>query len=721
MGDTVYNLRIAKRNIRMSNLTPEDVDLRLTAAKAELTEEDQRLWQGLEDEKISRVAGDEANKQLIDQAKQQNSGTESRLSTEVIHRSEGDISNLNSLNAVAQALSDYRIKTDLEINNEIIARKALGVELNTRIDSFVATWDHQKYLIYQAIQDVQDDLDGKYSAMDVRIKKYENMLQNITTDSIQITMDNGEINMGAWTILSQAREWDLQIIAKMRDYQLATTEGINQALEDLQNKLPVEQDIIDKSIQALSSSTTILKLDARITKTEQGSFDLNAKLDESIANNASALIDVTAVMRNQLDIESDERKASILEESMDRVVALQRESAIRQEQNRLLEDGLTLEINERIGGDEKAYTLIENLKVSSDTNYANIREELEVQSSSIESNSSKLTELTSQVQSAVDDAGNALNNSTTALNSVETLATEVGVIANDVTTLTGRVQSAESGVEAIGTAVDEVNIKLTDLGDEVSGAISAVEGIQLTVKPLKASGTWKVSSTKKDASSWSLRYAQIEGDKVVSKQVNTVTTSVDGLSARVQEVLESVNGLEASYTVRIDSNGLVAGFGLYNDSNSSAFAVNADYFYVGKPDSGKKPFMVLTTPQSIGGVTYPAGTWIDVALIASATIGTAHIANAAITTAKIADLAVDNAKIANLNASKINAGTLDANRIGAGSITSAKLYSDTVSGMFANFGEFTAIDGVTGQKTTMAGKGIKVYHPNGQLAVKIGF
>ena len=42
----------------MSNLTPDDVDLRLTASKAELSEEDQRLWLGLEDEKISRIAGD---------------------------------------------------------------------------------------------------------------------------------------------------------------------------------------------------------------------------------------------------------------------------------------------------------------------------------------------------------------------------------------------------------------------------------------------------------------------------------------------------------------------------------------------------------------------------------------------------------------------------------------------------------------------------------------
>ena len=66
--------------------------------------------------------------------------------------------------------------------------------------------------------------------------------------------------------------------------------------------------------------------------------------------------------------------------------------------------------------------------------------------------------------------------------------------------------------------------------------------------------------------------------------------------------------------------------------------------------------MVLTTPQTIGGITYPAGTWIDVALIANATIGTAHIADASIT----------NAKIKELDASKITTGVLNANRVRVG-------------------------------------------------------
>ena len=566
--DTVYNLRIAKRNIRMSNLTPDDVDLRLTATKAELTEEDQRLWLGLEDEKISRIAGDEANKQFTELVKQQNSGTESRLSIEVIHRSEGDLSNLNSLNAVAQALSDYRIKTDLEINNEIIARKALGVELNTRVNNFVAAWDHQKFLIYQTIQEVQDDVDDKYQSMDSRIKKYEDMLQDITTDSIQITMDNGEINMGAWTILSQAREWDLEIIAEMKTFQVNINGSINEALEDFQKQMPVEENIINNALNAFSRSPIVSDLDDRISKGEGDVVDLHSKVDQNQQNTANEMIGLSDALNDKVKLEEDARKDSIQAEEQARIEAVQREADIRQQQ---LTD---------VNGD----------------------------------------------------------------------------------------------ISAIGTVVNEMEIKLEEVDGKVSGVVSTMEGIQLTVKPIKASGTWKVSSPKKDATSWSLRYAQVEGDKVISKQVDTVSTSVGGLSSSVQEVMESINGLESSYTVRIDSNGLVAGFGLYNDSNTSAFAVNADKFYVGNPTDAKKPFMVLTQPETVNGVTYPAGTWIDVALIANATIGSAHITDASIT----------NAKIANLDAAKLTTGFLDTARIAANSIEAEKLTIGDVSNLWVN-------------------------------------
>ena len=114
-------------------------------------------------------------------------------------------------------ISAHRIKTDKEIEAERFARDILGINLDARITTTEASFNHRELKLYQGIQEVFTNLDGRYSSMDARIKKYEDMLQDITMDSIRITMDNGEINMGACTILSQAREWDLEILAR-EDY-----------------------------------------------------------------------------------------------------------------------------------------------------------------------------------------------------------------------------------------------------------------------------------------------------------------------------------------------------------------------------------------------------------------------------------------------------------------------------------------------------------------------
>jgi len=70
------------------------------------------------------------------------------------------------------------------------------------------------------------------------------------------------------------------------------------------------------------------------------------------------------------------------------------------------------------------------------------------------------------------------------------------------------------------------------------------------------------------------------------------------------------------------------------------------------------PFVVNSSPQTINGVSVPAGVYMDAAFIKNGTI----------TTAKIGNAQIDDAKIANLSAGKITAGFISADRIQAGSI-----------------------------------------------------
>jgi hypothetical protein len=141
---------------------------------------------------------------------------------------------------------------------------------------------------------------------------------------------------------------------------------------------------------------------------------------------------------------------------------------------------------------------------------------------------------------------------------------------------------------------------------------------------------------------------------------------IAGNTTAVQTLTTVVNGVSGSYTVKVDNNGYVAGYGLASTANNatpfSEFAIRADRFYVASP-SGPGitpivPFIVNTTTQTVNGVSVPAGVYMDAAFIKNGTI----------TNAKIGNAAIDDAKIANLSAAKITSGFIDAARIQAGSL-----------------------------------------------------
>jgi hypothetical protein len=119
----------------------------------------------------------------------------------------------------------------------------------------------------------------------------------------------------------------------------------------------------------------------------------------------------------------------------------------------------------------------------------------------------------------------------------------------------------------------------------------------------------------------------------------------------------SGNALEGKYTVKVDLNGYVSGFGLASTANdagaTSAFAVRSDSFFIASPSgpgiTPTAPFIVRTTPVNLGGVEVPVGVYIT----------DGYIQNGTITNAKIANLAVDSAKIASITADKIIAGSIN--------------------------------------------------------------
>lgn len=125
----------------------------------------------------------------------------------------------------------------------------------------------------------------------------------------------------------------------------------------------------------------------------------------------------------------------------------------------------------------------------------------------------------------------------------------------------------------------------------------------------------------------------------VNARISTVSSQVGSNTTSIQTLTSTTNGLSGQYTVKIDNNGYVSGYGLASTANnatpSSDFAIRADRFYVASPSgpgvSPSQPFTVITTPTTINGVTIQPGAYIN----------SAYIMNASIDSAKVRDLQAD--------------------------------------------------------------------------------
>lgn len=148
-----------------------------------------------------------------------------------------------------------------------------------------------------------------------------------------------------------------------------------------------------------------------------------------------------------------------------------------------------------------------------------------------------------------------------------------------------------------------------------------------------------------------------EAAQNLGERIATVQSTADGNAAAVQAHTQSINGLEAQYTVKVDVNGRVAGFGLAstpkNGTPESKFIVNADRFGIGATGKADAfPFVVDTEKNRVG---------VNGELVVNG------------------KAVVDNLNAGDIHGDKITANTLDANRLKAGSVTAREIGAGAVT------------------------------------------
>lgn len=249
-------------------------------------------------------------------------------------------------------------------------------------------------------------------------------------------------------------------------------------------------------------------------------------------------------------------------------------------------------------------------------------------------------------------------NYTTDADITAAVASEALARANADTALGTRIDTVTASVGDNAAAITDEAVARAAADGALAGRVSTIEASYVTEGDVDATVTAAVSV---EAS------ARASADTALAGSITTVTTRLDnagGSGVTVEQSItaqgSAIDGLEGQYTVRINNNGKISGFGLASGAGgTSEFAVLADRFIITDPANNSTqayPFQV------VGGAVY-----IRKALIQ--TITAEQIGANQITADKIS--------VNNLQAVSVNVGDLDINPTVSGGTGRIRVFDES--------------------------------------------
>lgn len=229
---------------------------------------------------------------------------------------------------------------------------------------------------------------------------------------------------------------------------------------------------------------------------------------------------------------------------------------------------------------------------------------------------------TTKANAASDSAAAAESASVSAASSKADAQTAAVNAASSASAASLSASNAAASSSAAGTSASSAN---TSANNAATSAASALTYRNQAAQSVTDAAGYAAASAQ-DYSAVNARLNNFGGSGVTVEQNASATAS-------------TVNGLSGQYTVKIDNNGYVSGFGLASTANNASpysdFLVRADRFAIASPSgpgiTPKIPFVVVTTPTVENDVTIQPGVYID----------SATIKDASITSAKIGQLVAD--------------------------------------------------------------------------------
>jgi predicted phage tail protein len=226
---------------------------------------------------------------------------------------------------------------------------------------------------------------------------------------------------------------------------------------------------------------------------------------------------------------------------------------------------------------------------------------------------------------------------------------------------TARVNADGSLATQLNAVQATTNGNTSAINAETTARTNADSALSTQISTLSATVASNTAAIQTEAT------ARATADSANASSISTLQTTVNSNTTAISVQQSSINGLSGQYTVKIDNNGYVSGFGLasttVNGMPVSEFIIRADKFSIATPTGPTTE----NHPFTIGQVNGQTKVVMRSTLIEDAAINEAKIGNLAVGTLKIGD----NAVTVPLNATAYpnvahTANTLDVNEIVSG-------------------------------------------------------
>jgi hypothetical protein len=414
---------------------------------------------------------------------------------------------------------------------------------------------------------------------------------------------------------------------------------------------PEVQHMLDLLTGQITSSQLYTDLGARINLIDASASTTNSvawRVDQEATARTAAIIAEATARTNAISSEASTRAQAILNEAASRTSG---DSSLQTQIN-LLSAASSGDLGELLAAVQEEQTA----RIAGDTAEATARTTLATQlrgdytgtdptvlATGIVYNE-RQSRITAEgvISSSISALSSTVTNNYTTLNSA--ITSEATTRASADSTLSSQLTTLTS---TVGTNTAAITSEATTRANADSSLSTQISSLTSTVNTNTAAISTEIST-------------RANADAALTSSITTLQSTSGANTAAIQTEATTraseTGNLFAKYTVKVDTNGYVSGFGLASTANNgttvSDFAVRADKFYIASPSgpgvTPSMPFIVQTTQQTINGEVVPVGVYMT----------DAFIRNGSITNAKIANASIDSAKISTLEAGKITAGSI---------------------------------------------------------------